>query len=64
MKNIYEPFFTTKPVGEGTGLGLSVCRSLVQEHMGKIEVESTPGEGTTFAITLPLYVEEEVAQEE
>ena len=63
MKNIYEPFFTTKPVGEGTGLGLSVCRSLVQEHRGKIEVESAPGEGTTFAITLPLYVEQEVAQE-
>jgi signal transduction histidine kinase len=59
MKNIFEPFFTTKPVGEGTGLGLSVCRSLVQEHKGKIEVDSTPGEGTTFTITLPLYSEEE-----
>jgi signal transduction histidine kinase len=61
MKNIFEPFFTTKPVGEGTGLGLSVCRSLVQEHMGKIEVESHPGEGTMFTITLPLYAGEEVA---
>ncbi len=57
IKNIFEPFFTTKPVGEGTGLGLSVCRSLIQEHKGEIEVDSTPGKGTTFTINLPLYRE-------
>ena len=57
IKNIFEPFYTTKPVGEGTGLGLSVCRSLVQEHHGEIEVESTLGEGTTFIIKIPQYKE-------
>jgi signal transduction histidine kinase len=53
LKNIFEPFFTTKAVGKGTGLGLSVSRSLVMEHKGEIEVESRPGEGTTFTIKLP-----------
>ncbi len=59
MKDIYEPFFTTKPVGKGTGLGLSVCHSLVEEHKGKIEVESSLGSGTTFTIILPFYNETE-----
>lgn len=50
---IFEPFFTTKPVGQGTGLGLSIVYSIIESHKGKIEVLSTPGEGTQFQIELP-----------
>ena len=51
---IFEPFYTTKPVGEGTGLGLSLCRGIIETHGGAITVESNPERGTTFAITLPV----------
>jgi signal transduction histidine kinase len=50
---IFEPFFTTKPPGEGTGLGLSLCRGIVEEHGGTLTVESQPGHGATFIMTLP-----------
>ena len=50
---IFAPFFTTKPVSEGTGLGLSICKSLVEGMNGTIDVESTPGEGTTFELKFP-----------
>jgi two-component system NtrC family sensor kinase len=49
---VFEPFFTTKPAG--TGLGLPICKAIVQEHLGGIEVESEAGWGTTFRVTLPL----------
>jgi PAS domain S-box-containing protein len=54
LNKIYDPFFTTKEVGRGTGLGLAVSYGIVQEHTGKISVESTPGEGTTFHLTFPI----------
>ncbi|HJU94179.1 MAG TPA: ATP-binding protein [Pyrinomonadaceae bacterium] len=53
VAKIYDPFYTTKGVGQGTGLGLAVSYGIIQEHAGRISVESEPGQGTTFRITLP-----------
>ena len=53
VAKIYDPFYTTKGVGRGTGLGLAVSYGIVQEHSGHISVESTPGQGTIFRISLP-----------
>jgi two-component system NtrC family sensor kinase len=54
LDRIFDPFFSTKEQGEGTGLGLSVSYGIVQEHRGRIWAESRPGEGTTFVIGLPI----------
>ncbi|MEX2146845.1 MAG: response regulator [Candidatus Rokuibacteriota bacterium] len=51
---VFEAFFTTKPPGEGTGLGLSLCRNSVEEHGGTLGVESEPGRGATFVIEVPV----------
>jgi signal transduction histidine kinase/CheY-like chemotaxis protein len=54
VKNIFDPFFTSKEVGQGTGLGLSISHSIVQKHGGDIYVENRPGTGATFCVSLPL----------
>ena len=56
MRKIFDPGFTTKGVGVGTGLGLSICYKIIQDHRGRIAVESEVGRGTTFTITLPVSI--------
>jgi two-component system NtrC family sensor kinase len=53
LDKVFNPFFTTKPVGEGTGLGLALGHKIVEEHGGSIDVESAEGKGTTFTIRFP-----------
>jgi signal transduction histidine kinase len=54
MKRIFDPGFTTKGVGVGTGLGLPICYQIVEEHRGRIDAVSAPGEGSTFTVRIPL----------
>jgi len=54
LDKIFDPFYTTKPVGKGKGLGLSAVYGTIQAHKGAITVDSTPGEGTSFSIFLPV----------
>jgi signal transduction histidine kinase len=54
ISRIFDPFYTTKEVGEGTGLGLSICHGIVMEHGGTILAESVPGQGATLTIELPV----------
>lgn len=56
QERLFEPFYTTKE--NGTGLGLNICQSIIQQHKGTISIESTPGRGTTFIVRLPVLQEE------
>jgi signal transduction histidine kinase len=51
---IFEPFFTTKDVGEGTGLGMAIVFKILENHHGKIEIETAPGAGSSMCISLPI----------
>ena len=53
-QRIFDPFFTTKPVGSGTGLGLSISYGIINKHHGRIDLDSTVGEGSCFRIVLPI----------
>jgi two-component system NtrC family sensor kinase len=54
LNRIFEPFYTTKQAGQGTGLGLSLCQRIVKQHSGQIQVDSQVGHGTTFTVSLPI----------
>jgi PAS domain S-box-containing protein len=54
QEEVFAPFFTTKPEGEGTGLGLYICQNIIREHGGTMTLESQPGEGTVFCISFPV----------
>lgn len=62
LRRIFEPFYTTKTPDDqgngGTGLGLSVCRQIIEQHQGRIRVESLVGKGSTFTVKLPCEIEE------
>lgn len=57
QSHIFEPFYTNKPIGEGTGMGLAVAYGIVRDHRGNIAISSTKGEGTTFTIFFPTEIE-------
>jgi len=54
LDKIFQPFFTTKPTGQGTGLGLSLSYDIVKAHGGELKVETKQGEGSVFIIQLPV----------
>jgi signal transduction histidine kinase len=58
IAHVFDPFFSTRGVGQGRGLGLSVCYGIISDHSGRINVQSQPGKGAVFGVELPLVVEE------
>jgi len=56
LDKIFQPFFTTKPTGQGTGLGLSLSYDIVKAHGGELKVETKEGEGSVFVIQLPIQI--------
>ena len=54
LDKVFQPFFTTKPTGQGTGLGLSLSYDIIKAHQGTINIRNTPGAGVEFIITLPI----------
>jgi signal transduction histidine kinase len=61
LARIYDPFFTTKAIGQGTGLGLSITYGIVREHDGSIDCDSSIGQGTRFTLSLPAFAAERTA---
>ena len=59
LQHLFEPFFSTKAAGKGTGLGLALCKRVVQEHHGEIQITSGPNGGATVRLTLPVEDQDE-----
>ena len=63
LRRVAEPFFTTKPAGKGTGLGLALCRSIAENHQGRLEISSLPGQGTRVHFLLPRTAKSDIEVE-